>query len=411
MRDIFVLGAGVVGMTTAYVLARNGFAVTVIDFGSSPAERGASFGNGSQLSYSYTDAMASPSMAANLPKYLLGRDPAFRIRMSLSPRFLEWGLRFLGNSSQRSFERNTIDVLKLAMESRHEFSYLANKVAFDHRQSGKLNLYACNRTLEKARKLSDLKNNFGANQAILKRDEAIEREPALAHYGHSFVGALWSPNDESGDSRMFCQGLKTLLEREFGTRFMFDTRIAGLKKSAGQLEAIVADRGELPARLAVLALGTWSASVARSVGIHLPIWPVQGYSMTIPATEFAPSVSITDTTRKTVFCRIGNRLRIAGLADIGPGEALYKQERFEMLFKTAQGIFPKAGDYSGEVNAWTGLRPVTPNSQPIFGPSNISGLFLNCGHGSLGWTLSMATAVKVASDIAEVSGLRKVSMR
>ncbi len=411
MRDIVVLGAGVVGMTTAYVLARNGFAVTVIDAGSSPAERGASFGNGSQLSYSYTDAMASPSMVANLPKYLLGRDPAFRIRMSASPRFLEWGLRFLGNSSQRSFERNTIDVLKLAMESRQEFSYLANKVAFDHRQSGKLNLYACHESLEKARKLSDLKNTFGANQAILERDEAIEREPALAHYGHSFVGALWSPDDESGDSRLFCQGLKALLEDEFGTRFLFDTRIHALKTNTGRLEALATDRGELPARLAVLALGTWSASIARSVGIRLPIWPVQGYSMTLPATEYAPLVSITDTTRKTVFCRIGNRLRIAGLADIGPGEALYRHERFETLFNTAQEIFPKAGDYSGEVGAWTGLRPVTPNSQPILGKSKVTGLFLNCGHGSLGWTLSMASAVKVASEIADVTGSRKVPMR
>lgn len=400
MREIVVLGAGVVGMTTAYALARKGFAVSVVDAGSSPAEGGASFGNGSQLSYSYTDAMASPSMVTSLPKYLLGRDPAFRIKMTLSPRFLEWGLRFLANSSQKSFERNTIDVLKLAMESRAEFADLTDKVAFAYRQTGKLNLYSNQESLEKAKKLGDLKNRYGAGQVILSREEAIEREPALAHYGHSFVGALWSPFDESGDSRLFCQGLKALLESGFGVRFRFRTRINGLKTRAGRLDAVSTDQGDLPCKLAVLSLGSWTGSVARSAGIHLPIWPVQGYSMTIPTTDFAPSASITDTSRKTVFCRIGDRLRIAGLADIGPGGGLFKQERFQTLLETARGIFPKAGDYEGEVNAWTGLRPVTPNSQPIFGPSKVAGLFLNCGHGSLGWTLSMATAAKVAADVA-----------
>ncbi|WP_325052514.1 FAD-dependent oxidoreductase [Sinorhizobium meliloti] len=153
----------------------------VIDAGSSPAEGGASFGNGSQLSYSYTDAMASPSMMASLPKYLLGLDPAFRINMTFSPRFLEWGLRFLANSSQKSFERNTIEVLKLAMESRREFANVSDKVTFEYRHTGKLNLYSSCESLEKAQKLSDLKNTYGAEQTILTRAEAIEREPALAH--------------------------------------------------------------------------------------------------------------------------------------------------------------------------------------------------------------------------------------
>ena len=404
MREIMVLGAGVVGMTTAYALARKGFAVSVVDAGPSPAENGASFGNGSQLSYSYTDAMASPSMVASLPKYLLGRDPAFRIRITPTPRFVEWGLRFLANSSQKRFEQNTIDVLKLAMESLTEFAAIQDKVAFDYRRSGKINLYANQESLEKAKALSELKNRFGAEQVILKREEAIEREPALAHYGHSFVGALWSPHDESGDSRLFCHGLKALLENDFGVRFIFNTRIKGLGTKGARLESVATDQGDIFCSRAVLSLGSWTSAVAKSVGIHLPIWPVQGYSMTIPTTDFAPSASITDTSRKTVFCRIGDRLRIAGLADIGPGAGLFRQERFETLFETARGIFPKAGNYEGEVNAWTGLRPVTPNSQPIVGPSKVAGLFLNCGHGSLGWTLSMATAETLSAEIVKMAG-------
>lgn len=362
MREITVMGAGVVGMTTAYALARRGFDVTVVDAAGSPAEAGASFGNGSQLSYFYTDAMGSPSMAANLPKYLLGRDPAFRIEMSLSPRFLEWGLRFLANSTQARFERNTIDVLKLAMHSREEFADLAQRIPFDHRATGKLNLYTSREGLENARRLVDLKNRHGADQVMLTPDEAIAREPALAYYGHSFAGALWSPHDESGDSHLFCHGLKPLLERDFGVRFMFNTRIRAINVRSGRLTSLSVEEGEIPCSNAVLCLGSWTAPIARSAGIYLPIWPVQGYSMTIAATADSPTANITDVSRKTVFCRIGNRLRIAGLADIRRGKFDFERDRFETLLETARGIFPRAGQYDGEVNAWAGLRPVTPSS-------------------------------------------------
>ncbi|MBA8820918.1 amino acid dehydrogenase [Ochrobactrum sp. P6BS-III] len=401
MREITVLGAGIVGMTTAYALARKGFAVTVIDAAAAPAEAGASFGNGSQLSYFYTDAMATPSMAASLPKYFLGRDPAFRIKMSLSPRFLEWGMRFLFNSTQGKFERNTIDVLKLAMRGRDAFREISRSIEFDHRATGKLNIYSSRKSLEKASRLSDLKNRYGADQVILSVDESIARESSLEHYGHAFAGALWSPHDESGDSFLFCQALKRLLERDFDVKFMFNTVVKSINAKKGRICSVVTDKFEMPCSAAVLSLGSSTAFIARTIGIHVPIWPVQGYSMTVPATAHAPTASITDAARKTVFCRIGERLRIAGLADIGYGKEGFRQERFQTLFETARGIFPKAGDYNGEVSGWTGLRPVTPNSQPIVGRSKIDGVFLNCGHGTLGWTLSMATAEILAINAAD----------
>ncbi|MER8886928.1 FAD-dependent oxidoreductase [Mesorhizobium sp. M0816] len=400
MRDVIVLGAGVVGMTSAYALARKGFAVTVIDAASAPAEGGASFGNGAQLSYSYTDAMASPSMVVNLPKYLLGCDPALRIALTPSPRFMSWGLRFLANATRSSFERNTIEVLKLAMESRTGFAELSERIEFDYRSTGKLNVYSSHESLRNAEALSVLKNHYGAGQVILTRDQAIARDPALAHYGHPFVGALWSPFDAAGDSSLFCRNLRSLLENDYGVRFMLQTKVERLGTRAGIIAAVGTAVGELSCTRAVIALGAWTAPIARTVGISLPIWPVQGYSLTIPATALAPVASITDTARKMVFCRIGDRLRIAGLADIGPSSGEFKQERFRTLLDTAKGIFPKAGDYDGEVNAWTGLRPMTPNSQPIVGSSKVGGLFLNCGHGSLGWTLSMATASRLAEVVS-----------
>lgn len=399
MAEVTVLGAGVVGMTSAYALARKGHSVTVVDSASSPAEAGASFGNGAQLSYSYTDALASPSLVADLPKYILGLDPAFRLRIGFSPEFWSWALSFLANASANKFERNTTAVLKLAMESRRELAEISGKVEFDHRATGKLHLYSTHEALLRAKALSRLKNRCGAQQAVLTPEEAVDREPALGGYQQTFVGALWSPLDEAGDSWRFCQSLRHLLQAEYGVTFRLGTTVRALKTLAGKLVALETDAGEFECNRAVIALGVWSRQIARTAGIKLPIWPMQGYSMTIPATTSAPDTSITDNSRKIVFCRLGERLRIAGIADIGACYGEFRQGRFDRLLRAAKDIFPQAGDYTGKVNAWTGLRPMTPDSQPIVGRSNVEGVFLNCGHGSLGWTLSMGTAVRLAEAI------------
>lgn len=400
MTRVLVLGAGVVGMTSAHALAKKGFEVVVLDAASEPAEAGASFGNGAQLSYFYADAMASPSLALNIPKYILGLDPAFRISLSLSPLFVTWALRFLANSTQRAFERNTTDILELALQSRTRVAELSSKLEFDYSRNGKITLFSDKESLRKAERLTELKNRYGAGQIVLTQQQALEREPALEHYGHPFVGAIWSPYDEAGDARLFCRNLRILLERDYGVQFLFNTEIRGLRRQAHRLVAVTTEKGELQCSRAVMSLGTHTPLIARTVGISVPIWSVQGYSFTIPAFDAAPRASITDTSRKTVFCRIGDRLRVAGLADIGPANGKFRQERFSTLLATARGILPRAGDYDGEVNPWMGFRPVTPNSKPIVGRTRIEGLYLNCGHGSLGWTLSMATANALADLIA-----------
>ncbi|MES5100976.1 FAD-dependent oxidoreductase [Agrobacterium sp. BA1120] len=403
MREIFVMGAGVVGMTSAYALAQQGYSVTVIDAGHGPAEGGASFGNGAQLSYSYTDALASPSLVRNLPKYLMGLDPAFRLRPAFSPGFWIWAAAFLANATRVKFEKNTIEVLKLALESRNALTNISGELDFAHRNAGKLTLYSSPEAIREAEALSRLKNTFGLEQVILSSEEALKREPALAGYGHSFAGALWSPFDEAGDSRRFCEQLKIMLERQFGVRFEFNTTIKALIQLDGRLVAIRTDKGDRACRHAVLSLGIWSRDIAKTAGLALPIWPMQGYSLTVPATSAAPAASITDSARKMVFCRIGDQVRIAGLADIGSKKARFNQSRFDQLFDAAKTAFPEAGDYRSNVHAWTGFRPITPNSRPIIGPSKIEGLFLNCGHGSLGWTLSMGSASRLASLVNNVS--------
>jgi D-amino-acid dehydrogenase len=401
MSDIVILGAGVIGMTSAYALARRGHSVTVIDEGTAPATNGASFGNGAQLSYAYTDALASPGLLRNLPRFLLGRDEAFRWKPSASCIYLLWNLRFLTNCSRSAFDRNTLDILTLALESRRAFTELLARhpIDFDHRKTGKLHLHASAETLDQARRIGELKSAYGLGQSVLTTAEAIEREPALAHYCAPFAGAIWSPIDELGDPVKFCQGLRSILEVEYGVRFIFGTRIDALRRSGRRLAAIATSQGEMPTQRVVLSLGTGSVRVARSAGIRLPIWPMQGYSLTVPVGDAAPTASITDSKRKLVLCRIGERLRVAGLADLGPGEAPFERKRFAMLLRAVRQIFPRAGNYEGDRQEWTGFRPLTPNSQPLVAATMVDGLYLNCGHGALGWTLSMGSAERLAELI------------
>ncbi|WP_457661173.1 FAD-dependent oxidoreductase [Sinorhizobium medicae] len=194
----------------------------------------------------------------------------------------------------------------------------------------------------------------------------------------------------------FAKTCGCFLSETMACAFCSTRRSAGFRTRANELVAIAAESEEIQCTRAVISLGAWTAPIARTAGISLPIWPVQGYSLTTPALASAPVASITDTARKMVFCRVGDRLRIAGLADIGPIDGKFREDRFRTLLTTARGIFPKAGDYDGEVHPWTGLRPVTPDSKPIVGCTKVKGLYLNCGHGSLGWTLSIATASKLA---------------
>jgi D-amino-acid dehydrogenase len=396
MDETVILGAGVVGLTSALALAERGHAVTVIDAAEGPA-RGASLGNGGQLSFCFTDAFSSPALLRKLPSYLTGRDPAVRIRPMASCDFIGWACSFLANGSRAKFERNTLKLLELALESRQRFASLRGHLDFDKRVAGKLTLYASLAALREAEQIALLKRPSGVRQFILSPREAQEIEPALAGYAFPIAGALWSPDDEAGDCSLFCERLRGVLEEEYGVSFRFGTGITGIGSERGRLTAIRTDRGEIVCRQAVISLGAGSRQIAASAGISLPIWPLQGYSMTIPALPEAPHVSVTDSARKIVFCRLDDRLRIAGIADIGPLRHRFDPFRFASFAKVAEQAFPVAGDYRGAAHAWTGFRPMTPDNQPIIGKTNISGLFVNCGHGSLGWTLSLGSAARLAN--------------
>ncbi len=401
MKRVIVLGAGVVGLATAYALARRGYAVTVIDGAPGPGVGGASFGNGAQLSYAYTDALASPSLRRQLPKLLLGRDPAFRLRLQPSAPFVLWGLELLRNTTQRMYEENTLAVLELALESRAALEGLMTKhtIAFSFRRSAKAHLYCDEKVFEKARKSIKLKQSLGVDQESLSPGEAMEREPALRYYKGTLVGAVWSPHEQVGDSHLFCQGLAEILAADYGVSFMYGTSVERLKVVTGRVSALVTNSEEIPATTVVVALGSSTPALLATAGIRVPIWPLQGYSVTLPATDETPDVSITDTANKVVFCRLGDRVRIAGLADIGRMSPAFRQSRLDDLVRSARAAFPSAADYEADHRAWTGLRPMTPSSRPIIGESRIAGVFMNCGQGMLGWTSAMGSGERLSRII------------
>ncbi len=406
MRRVHVLGAGVVGLTTAYMLACRGHEVQVLDAASGPGRDGASFGNGAQLSYAYTDAMANPGLRRQLAGLLRGKDPAFRMEPELSVRFARWGLDFLRNTTQGRFERNTLAVLELALESRAEMATLLGRhsIPFSHRRSAKAHLYPDASSLEKARRMIDLKLPFGTDQEILTAREVMDREPALQAYQGPLAGAVWSPHEEAGDCHLFCRGLADLLASDYGVSFAYGARVERLRVISGRLAAIETVQGEIPAQTAVVAMGAATAPILASAKVDVPIWPVQGYSITLPVTDRTPSVSITDVRNKFVVCQLDQRVRFAGLADVGGLTPTFRQARFDNLLRTVRAVFPEAADYHANAHPWSGLRPMTPSSRPIIGQSSVAGLFMNCGQGMLGWTLAMGSAKRLCHAV-EMQGV------
>ncbi|UJW77121.1 FAD-dependent oxidoreductase [Rhizobium sp. SL42] len=403
MADIAIIGAGVVGVSTAYMMARRGYRVTLIDAAGAPGS-GASAGNAAQLSWAYGDAMASPALIRHLPGIMLGRDPAFRIGWQADPDFLIWGLRFLANASPRRWWTNTRSILDLAAVSREELATLLREtgIAFDYRLAGKLHLYGDAASFQAARRAVDRKNGLGIEQRMLNREGAEEIEPALRLYQGEIAGAVYTPGDALGDAAVYCRALTNHLVREYGMTTLLGHRVCGFRTVNQRLRAIrFLDRDDLGVDMAVLAAGPGAPLLSREVPEARAIRPVRGYSLTIPLTAGSPRVSLTDVKRKLAFAAIGDRFRVAGLADITAVGAGFDGERFGALRTAASSVLSEFKAASTDETIWSGERPTTPSSQPIICASRRTrGLYLNIGHGMLGWTLALGSARRVADLIA-----------
>ena len=393
--DVAVLGAGVVGISTAYALARRGRQVALIERGQGPA-LGASFANGAQLSYAYTDAMAAPALWKQLPGMLLGRDAAFRTRASADPHYWRWGLAFLRNATAHRLERNTLATLALALESRAAMAELLARhpIAFDHTAPGKLHVYYDAAALPKARAMIAAKHQFGVRQNVLTPAQAIAIEPALiAARDMAFV--VHSPEEEVGDPFKFSSQLLHLLCAEYGVEPYFDVAVHGLHRTPEGWHLQAANGLHLRAKKIALCAGIDSHGLLRQLGIRSPLMEVKGYSFTAPCGAQAPAASITDTARKLVFCKLGNSIRVAGLADLNHWDSTPDPQRFAQLLAMAQASLPQAAEYAQVASPWAGLRPVTPHSSPVIARAQ-PGLVLNIGHGMLGWTLAMGSGERAA---------------
>jgi len=397
-----VLGAGVVGVTTAYYLAAAGHDVTIVDRDSEVAQS-CSYGNGAQLSYSYVDAMASPAFLAKMPGLMVGIDRAIRVRPPINMDLLRWGLSFLGQCSSDKATRNTIANLALAQRSKQLLDELRPKLNgdFSYRSAGKLVLLRTEAEMAHARETCKLKAEYGNHVDVVSMDEAISIEPGLAHMTGPYSGAVYSPGDKVGDSLAFAQLVARHLRDTTTCKIELGTRVDGLVVEKGELKAVATDRGLLDTDAVVVCLGTWSPALLKPLGIDTRIYPARGYSVTLPPGDQVPSVSVTDFGCRFVISRINEQVRIAGFADFVGYATSRDAKRVRQLLDVAKFNAPAVANYACTANdAWGGFRPLTADGRPVIGPTPIKGLFLNTGHGSFGWTLACASGEKVSGLIS-----------
>jgi len=400
MRAI-VLGAGVVGVSTAYALARRGADVLVIDRQPAPALE-TSFANGGQISACHVTPWATPHTPHQLAKWF-GRPDAPLYLPFWKPDLdlWRWGLLFLSNTSATRSCRNLERSLRVALHSRAVLKRWRAETGlhYDERTCGILNFYRDGAEFDAACRANAAMNAHGLDREVKTADACVELEPALEHARKSIIGGIYSPSDESGDAMMYTQALAQEAEK-LGVRFRFGTTVAGLEIDAKTLKAVILEGGErISCDAAAVCLGSFSGKLTKaSAGFGLPIYPAKGYSITVSTEGHtgAPTVSLIDDENKMVFSRLGERLRAAGTAELNGWSDAINQRRADVILAKTRAIFPEASDYA-EPNFWAGLRPSTPDSAPILGRTPVSGLWLNTGHGTLGWTMAAGSGDVIAA--------------
>lgn len=402
-RSAIVIGGGVVGVTSAYVLARDGWQVRVVER-NAEAGSGASYGNGRQLSYSHTNALAGPAILKQIPALMLGCDPAFRLRIRANPAFFFWALDFLRNCTSSLHRQNTLETLSLAVKSREAMERLLaiHSIDFDQKSCGKIVILRSEREIKHANAMMSLKQQAGLDQRLLTPSEAVEHEPALAQIAEPFAGALFAPGDETGDCHAFTNGLLSTLQADYGAQFTGGSAVSGLTRQSGKTVISFENGDQADCDLAVVANGHQASALAQPLGHRIPIEPMKGYSFTAPIGNAAPKISVTDHKRRIVFTNIGDRMLVAGIAEIGKVDSSIDQSRMRSMVHAAQSSLPEAAVYSQHDEGWSGFRPMTPNSQPITRMLE-PGIAVNAGHGMLGWTLAMGSAERLGQAVREAT--------
>ncbi len=403
---VIVLGSGVIGTTTAYYLAQAGHQVTVLERQAGPALE-TSFANAGEISPGYSSPWAAPGIPLKALKWLFMAHAPLVIRPSLDPVMYSWLFQMLCNCTSARYQINKTRMLRLAEYSRDCMRELraATGIRYDERTQGTLQLFRTQKQLDGVGKDSEILRQFKVPHQVLDRAGCIRVEPALARVPKNVAGGLHLPGDETGDCFKFTQALAKMAQ-ENGVRFEFGVSIERLEYEADRITAVQTSQGGNQrvhqADSFVMALGSYSSLMARQLGMKIPVYPMKGYSITLPITDpaGAPESTILDDTNKVALTRLGERIRVGGSADIAGYDLRLREAWRKTLVKTVNEIFPTGGD-TNKAEFWCGLRPMTPDSTPILGPTPFSNLFLNTGHGTLGWTMACGSG-RVLADL--VSG-------
>lgn len=401
---VLVLGAGVIGTTTAWYLARAGHDVVVVDRQPGPGLE-TSYANGGQISVSHAEPWSSPRTPRRALAWMGREDAPLLFRLRWDPALFDWSWRFLRECTPGRTRENIRDIVALALYGRQQLGELRREtgIAYDHLERGILHVYTDPAEFDSAIAAAAVMREYGCDRRLVDADECVAIEPALAGVRPSLVGGDYLADDESGDAYRFTQALATRCAG-IGVEFRYSTRALRLAVEGGRVVGVEVESGSGRERIAaeatVVALGAFTPWLLRPAGLHLPVYPAKGYSATIPlgADSVAPSVSLTDDGHKLVFSRLGQRLRVAGTAEFNGYGTELNRVRCQALTRRTLELFPDLRP-SGEIEYWCGLRPSSPNNVPFVGATPLSGLYLNTGHGTLGWTMACGSGRALADII------------
>ena len=386
---VIVLGGGVIGISTAYYLAEAGHEVVVIDRQEGPALE-TSFANAGQVSPGYSSPWAAPGIPIKALKWLFMRHRPLFIWPTPTPDKVRFGLMMLRNCTSARYELNKSRMVPIAEYSRDLLRELRAKagIAYDERALGLLQLFRQQKQLDGTGKDIAILKRFGVAYELLDADGCVRAEPALGLVQEKFVGGLRLLGDETGDCFKFTSALAAVC-RQLGVEFRSGTPVHAILTQAGRVTGIATPAGKVTGDAYVVALGSYSPLLLRRIGIGLPVYPVKGYSITVPIADptGAPESTVMDETHKVAITRLGNRIRVGGMAELDGYNTRLRRSRRSTLEHVVTDLYPKGGDLA-KASFWCGLRPMTPDGPPVIGKAKYANLWLNTGHGTLGWTMS-----------------------
>ncbi|MEN8408104.1 D-amino acid dehydrogenase [Acinetobacter seifertii] len=395
---VIVLGSGVIGVASAYYLAQQGAEVTVLDRQSGPAEE-TSFGNAGQISPGYSTPWAAPGIPFKAVKWMFQNHAPLAINLDGSMWQLQWMAQMLKNCNPQSYAVNKERMMRVAEYSRDCLRELRKDtgINYENRAKGTLQLFRKEAQMEAVQRDISVLQECGVSYELLNGNELGRVEPALANAQDKLVGGLHLPNDETGDCYLFTNALAQIA-KELGVNFQFNQNVEKLIVEGDEIKGVQVNGKVLTADRYVLAFGSYSRDFLKPLDLQLPVYPVKGYSLTIPIVDpaFAPQSTVLDETYKIAITRFDQRIRVGGMAELSGFNLGLNEDRRATLQMVTQDLFP-GGDMA-QASFWTGLRPMTPDSTPIIGATRFKNLFLNTGHGTLGWTMACGSG-KLISDI------------